>query len=478
MRRAKIVATLGPATSSLDQIRGLVAAGMDVARLNLSHGSHDVHLKVYENVRAAADEAGRGVGILVDLQGPKIRLGRFASGPVVLENGDEFIVTTDDVPGDARIVSTTHSGLPNDVTPGDLVLVDDGRIELKVTKVEGNNVHTVVVEGGRVSDNKGFNLPGVAVSVPALSEKDREDLRWALRTGADLIALSFVRSAADVADVHEIMDEEGVRLPVLAKVEKPQAIENLEEIIAAFDGVMVARGDLGVELPLEAVPLVQKRAIHLCREAGKPVIVATQMLDSMAVANRPTRAEASDVANAVLDGADALMLSGETSVGEHPNLVVETMSRIIEHVETWALHQLPSLSDPWTGSTARAVTHAAVDVAEGIDATHLIAFTETGSSARLIARWRHRTPLLAFTPNPRVRSQLSLVWGVETFLVPNVEHTDDMVVQVDKALLEIGRATFGDRVVIVAGVPPGVPGTTNGMRVHKMGSAEKFNAGV
>ena len=478
MRRAKIVATLGPATSSLEQIRGLVEAGMDVARLNLSHGSHDVHLKVYENVRAAADEAGRGVGILVDLQGPKIRLGRFASGPVLLENGAEFIVTTDDVPGDGHMVSTTYSGLPHDVTPGDLVLVDDGRVELKVTKVEGNNVHTIVVEGGRVSDNKGFNLPGVAVSVPALSEKDRDDLRWALRTGADLIALSFVRSAADVADVHEIMDEEGVRLPVLAKVEKPQAIENLEEIIAAFDGVMVARGDLGVELPLEAVPLVQKRAIHLCREAGKPVIVATQMLDSMAVANRPTRAEASDVANAVLDGADALMLSGETSVGDHPNLVVETMSRIIEHVETWALHQLPALSDPWTGSTARALTHAAVDVAEGVDATHLIAFTETGSSARLIARWRHRTPLLAFTPNPRVRSQLSLVWGVETFLVPNVEHTDDMVVQVDKALLEIGRATFGDRVVIVAGVPPGVPGTTNGMRVHKMGSAGKFNAGV
>jgi pyruvate kinase len=479
MRRAKIVATLGPATSSLEQIRGLVAAGMDVARLNLSHGSHDVHLSVYKNVRAAADEAGRGVGILVDLQGPKIRLGRFASGPVLLENGAEFIVTTDDVPGDARIVSTTHSGLPNDVTPGDLVLVDDGRVELKVTKVEGNNVHTIVIEGGRVSDNKGFNLPGVAVSVPALSEKDRDDLRWALRTGADLIALSFVRSAADVVDVHEIMDEEGIRLPVLAKVEKPQAIENLEEIIAAFDGVMVARGDLGVELPLEAVPLVQKRAIHLCREAGKPVIVATQMLDSMAVANRPTRAEASDVANAVLDGADALMLSGETSVGDHPNLVVETMSRIIEHVETWALHQLPSLSDPWTGSTARALTHAAVDVAEGVDATHLIAFTETGSSARLIARWRHRTPLLAFTPNPRVRSQLSLVWGVETFLVPNVEHTDDMVVQVDRALLEIGRATYGDRVVIVAGVPPGVPGTTNGMRVHKMGSADRGNgAGV
>lgn len=473
MRRAKIVATLGPASSTAEAIRELVDAGMDVARLNLSHGSYEMHEQVYAHVRRASDESGRGVGILVDLQGPKIRLGRFASGPVLLETGDEFVVTTEDVPGDRDMVSTTYAGLPADVTEGDLVLVDDGRIELKVTKVDGPRVHTVVVEGGRVSDNKGFNLPGAAMSVPALSDKDRADLRWALRTGADLIALSFVRSAADIVDVHAIMDEEGLRIPVLAKVEKPQAIENLEEIIAAFDGVMVARGDLGVELPLEAVPLVQKRAIHLCREAGKPVIVATQMLDSMAVANRPTRAEASDVANAVLDGADALMLSGETSVGEHPSLVVETMGRIIEHVETWALHELPPLSDPWTGSTARALTHAAVDVAEGVDATHLIAFTETGSSARLIARWRRRTPLLAFTPNPRVRSQLSLVWGVETFLVPQVQHTDDMVVQVDKALLEIGRATHGDRVVIVAGVPPGVPGTTNGMRVHKMGSAGK-----
>ena len=471
MRRAKIVATLGPATSTAEAIEGLVVAGMDVARLNLSHGDYADHESVYALVRAASDAAGRGVGILVDLQGPKIRLGRFASGPVLLESGDVFIVTTDDVPGDREKVSTTYAGLPGDVSVGDVVLVDDGRIELRVTKVEGNDVHTVVVEGGRVSDNKGFNLPGVAVSVPALSDKDKADLRWALRTGADMIALSFVRSAADIVDVHSIMDEEGIRLPVLAKVEKPQAIENLEEIIAAFDGVMVARGDLGVELPLEAVPLVQKRAIQLCREASKPVIVATQMLDSMAVANRPTRAEASDVANAVLDGADALMLSGETSVGHHPNLVVETMARIIEHVETWALHELPNLSDPWTGSTARALTHAAVGVAEGVDATHLIAFTETGSSARLIARWRSRTPILAFTPNPRTRSMLSLVWGVETFLVAQVKHTDDMVRQVDKALLDIGRATIGDRVVIVAGVPPGVPGTTNGMRVHKMGSA-------
>jgi len=465
------VATLGPATSSREQICRLVEAGMDVARLNLSHGSHEDHREAYLAVREASDATGRGVGILVDLQGPKIRLGTFAEGPVLLEPGDEFIVTTEDVPGDATMVSTTHDGLPNDVHPGDLVLVDDGRIELRVTKVEGPRVHTTVVEGGRVSDNKGFNLPGVPVSVPALSEKDIEDLRWALRTGADMIALSFVRTAADVTAVHDVMKHEGIRVPVLAKVEKPQAIDNLQEIVDAFDGIMVARGDLGVELPLEQVPLVQKRAIQLCRQAGKPVIVATQMLDSMITATRPTRAEASDVANAVLDGADALMLSGETSVGHNPPLVVETMSRIIEHVESEALDTLPPLQETATGSTARALTHAAVTSAQYVQATHLIAFTETGRSARLIARWRCSIPLLAFTPNPRVRSQLALVWGVETFLVPQVRHTDDMVMQVDKALLDIGRATAGERVVIVAGVPPGVPGTTNGMRVHKIGSA-------
>ena len=473
MRRAKIVATLGPATSSYERILELVESGMDVARLNLSHGSYDDHAIVYEFVRRASDEAARGVGILIDLQGPKIRLGRFASGPVLLHAGDTFTVTTEAVPGDASIVSTTYSGLPGDVSAGDTILIDDGRVALEVTAVDGPRVVTTVTEGGRVSDNKGINLPGVAVSVPAMSEKDIDDLRWGLRIGADLVALSFVRSAEDIADVHRIMDEEGVRVPVLAKVEKPQAVDNLEEVVAAFDGVMVARGDLGVELPLEAVPLVQKRAIELCRIAAKPVIVATQMLDSMITATRPTRAEASDVANAVLDGADAVMLSGETSVGEHPGHVVRTMSRIIQHVEENGLERLlPLPADP-PGSTAKALTKAAVDVARAVGAASLIPFTETGSSARLISRWRTPAPILAFTPNPRVRSQLALVWGVETFLVPQVMHTDDMVVQVDRALLEIGRVTYGERVVIVAGVPPGIPGTTNGMRVHLIGSGGK-----
>lgn len=462
---------------------------MDIARLNMSHGSHDEHRSVYDMVRRAADESGRGVGILADLQGPKIRLRRFSGGPVELVLGQEFTITTEDVDGDVNGCSTTFEGLPGDCHPGDRILIDDGRVALEVTAIDGPRVVTRVVEGGTVSNNKGLNLPGVAVSVPALSEKDEDDLRWAIRTGCDMVALSFVRSAADVVDVHRIMDEEGLRLPVLAKVEKPQAVDNLEEIVAAFDGVMVARGDLGVELPLERVPLVQKRAITLCRLAAKPVIVATQMLESMVTASRPTRAEASDVANAVLDGTDALMLSGETSVGAHPDLAVATMGRIISHVEDEALHKLPVLHDrhegpegriddvlaalsnsPVRGSTAKALTRAAVDVGDAVGATNLIAFTETGLSARLMSRWRSRTPLLAFTPNARVRSQLALVWGVETFLVPNVRHTDDMVVQVDRALLDIGRATPGERVVIVAGVPPGVPGTTNGMRVHLMGS--------
>jgi pyruvate kinase len=469
MRRAKIVCTLGPATETLEQIRGLVEAGMDVARLNMSHGTHAEQAERYYRVRRAGDQVGKAVGILADLQGPKVRLGRFKDGPIMLESGDPFTITTEDILGDQSICSTTHKQLPQDVHPGDSVLLDDGKVSMRVVSVEGDRVHLETIEGGPLSNSKGINLPGVAVSVPALSDKDQEDLRWALRTGVDMIALSFVRNAADADDVRRIMDEEGRRLPIFAKVEKPQAVHNLEEIINAFDGIMVARGDLGVELPLEQVPIVQKQAIHLCRRRGRPVIVATQMLESMITASRPTRAEASDVANAVLDGADAVMLSGETSVGVDPHNTVRTMSRIVEHVEHEALDRLPALAYEPMGSTARALTRAAVDVARGVSAKYIIAFTETGASARMIARHRPEIPMLAFTTNPAVRSWLSVVWGIETFLAPPVRHTDDMVQQVDTALLAIGRVQPGDKVVIIAGVPPGVPGTTNGMRVHLVG---------
>ena len=470
MRRAKIVCTLGPASESEERLRQLVDSGMDVARLNLSHGSYADHEAVYLKVRRLSDEARRGVAVLVDLQGPKIRTGTFASGPVVLAAGDYFVITTEDVPGDQRQVSTTYAGLPGDVTDGDTILVDDGKVMLEVVAVEGSRVRTKVIEGGRVSDHKGLNLPGVAVSVPALSEKDIEDLRWALHLQADLIALSFVRSPDDIEPVRRIMAEEGVTLPVLAKIEKPQAVENLEAVVAAFDGIMVARGDLGVELPLEQVPLVQKRAVALARRAAKPVIVATQMLESMITASRPTRAEASDVANAVLDGADALMLSGETSVGEHPIGAVRTMARIIQTVEEESLGSIPRLGgSPRTKGGA--ITRAAADVGEVLGARFLVAFTQSGDSARRMSRLRSPIPLLAFTPVQAVRSQLSLTWGVEAFLTPFVRHTDEMVRQVDKALLDAGRVDEGDLVVIVAGSPPGIAGSTNAMRVHRIGDA-------
>ncbi len=472
MRRAKIVCTLGPATAKPGMLEKLVWAGMDVARLNLSHGDYADHQAAIDGVRHATDVTGRGVAVLADLQGPKIRLGRFGNGPVQLAVGARFTITTDRVVGDVARCSTTYSGLPADVRAGDLLLVDDGRILLRVESIDGNDVHTEVLEGGLISDNKGINMPGVAVSVPALTEKDIADLRWALKAGADLVALSFVRSAADLADVQAVMDEVGIRVPVLAKIEKPQAVHNLAEIVAAFDGIMVARGDLGVELPIEQVPLVQKQAISMCRNAGKPVIVATQMLDSMITARRPTRAEASDVANAVLDGADALMLSAETSVGDHPVTVVETMARIIRYVEEESLSTLPKVVDLKVRSTARALTKAACQVAESVGATHLCTFTETGLTTRLVALHRSPVPLVAFTPSQRVRSQLSLVWGVETFLTPYAESTDEMVQLVDNELLALGRCEPGDRVVVIAGVPPGVAGTTNGMRVHIMGTQE------
>jgi pyruvate kinase len=473
MRRAKIVCTLGPATDSYDQIKALVDAGMDVARFNLSHGGHAEHEERYHRVRKAADETGRSVGILADLQGPKIRLGRFTEGPVLLERGDTFTITVEDgAEGDRHSCGTTYKGLAADVTPGERILVDDGKVTLEVTEVDGPRVRTTVVEGGMVSDHKGLNLPGVAVSVPALSEKDEADLRWALRNGFDVIALSFVRSGRDVEDVHRIMDEEGRRLPVIAKVEKPQAVENIEDIVAAFDGIMVARGDLGVEMPLEQVPIVQKRAIKLAKRNAKPVIVATQMLDSMIENSRPTRAEASDVANAVLDGTDAVMLSGETSVGKYAVETVRTMAKIVEAAEedllAKGLSPLTERNKPRTQGGA--VARAAAEMGDFLGAKFLVAFTQSGDTVRRLSRYRSPIPLLAFTPDPATRSQLSMSWGVETFLGPHVESTDAMVAQVEELLTEYGRCQKGDTVVITAGSPPGVSGTTNLVHVHHIGA--------
>ncbi|MFT4123506.1 MAG: pyruvate kinase [Microbacteriaceae bacterium] len=470
MRRAKIVATLGPATSSYDSIRSVIEAGVDVARMNLSHGSYEVHEGVYGTVRRAAADAGKSVAVLVDLQGPKIRLGKFEGGPYDLAVGDLFTITTEDVLGTKERVGTTFKGLPQDVKPGDFLLIDDGKVKVEVVSTDGVEVLTRVVVAGPVSNNKGINLPGVAVNVPALSEKDEADLRWGLGLGADYIALSFVRNASDITRVHEIMAEEGRRIPVIAKIEKPQAVDALEEIIDAFDGIMVARGDLAVELPLEAVPVVQKHAVELCRRMAKPVIVATQMLESMTHAPVPTRAEASDVANAVLDGADAVMLSGETSVGEYPTQTVATMARIVESTEEHGLERIAPLgTKPRTQGGA--ITLAAAEVADFVGAKYLCVFTESGDSARRMSRLRFRIPMKAFTPEESVRRRMSLTWGIDSFLVERVEHTDAMYHQVDEVLLEHGLAAIGDRVVVISGSPPGIAGSTNDLRVHVIGDA-------
>ena len=465
-RRAKIVCTLGPATASQERITQLVEAGMDIARLNFSHGDRSDHEQLCRAVRQAASGTGRAVGVLADLQGPKIRLGRFAAGPVEWRAGEQVRITVEEVAGAHDRVSTTYKGLAEDARPGDSLLIDDGRVGLRVLDVAGPDLVCQVVEGGTVSSNKGISVPGMNVSIPALSDKDVADLEFALDLAVDLVALSFVRSPGDFDLVCKVMDRRGVRVPVIAKLEKPEAVAGLEAIVAAFDGIMVARGDLGVELPLERVPVVQKRAVQLCRESAKPVIVATQMLDSMIASPRPTRAEASDVANAVLDGSDAVMLSGETSIGKYPVESVKTMTRILEEVESEPVVMVPLLRHP-ARTQGDLLAQSARDIGEGLGAKALVAFTQSGDTVRRLARLHPRLPLLAFTPDPAVRSQLALTWGTEPFLVPPADSTDAMIRLVDEAMMAIGRHQPGDLVVIVAGSPPGTVGSTNMIRVHR-----------
>jgi pyruvate kinase len=392
------------------------------------------------------------------------------NGPHVLAPGDTFTITTRDVEGTKELVGTTYKGLPGDVKPGDTLLIDDGKVRLEALSSDGTDVVTTVVVGGSVSNNKGINLPGVAVSAPALSEKDEEDLRWALKMKCDFIALSFVRNASDIDRVHSIMAEEGVSCPVIAKIEKPEAVANLDSIVDAFDGIMVARGDLGVEMPPETVPIIQKKAIELGRRMAKPVIVATQMLESMIEAPVPTRAETSDVANAVLDGADAVMLSGETSVGKYPAIAVATMARILESTEDHGLSRISPLgTKPRTQGGA--ITLAAAEVADFVEARFVCIFTESGDSARRMARLRSPIPMIAFTPSEEIRRRMALSWGVKSYLVPRVTHTDAMYPIVDEALISHNLAQSGDKVVVISGSPPGTPGSTNDLRVHVVGHA-------
>ncbi len=459
--------TIGPATDSAEMIVNLVNAGMNVARLNMSHGDHLIHAQRVGWIRDAARVAGRPVGILADLQGPKIRLGEFVDGEAWLQPGDRFTITVEEVAGDAERASTTLKTLTDDVRAGDQILINDGAIELRALEVSDTDVVTEVIVGGRVSDHKGINLPGVPVSVPALSEKDERDLRWALRHGVDMIALSFVRTAADIEPVRRVMDEEGRHVPVIAKLEKPQAIENLYAIVDAFDAFMVARGDLGVELPLEEVPGVQKKIIDAARAWAKPVIVATQMLESMITAHRPTRAEASDVANAILDGADAVMLSGETAVGDYAIDAVNVMARIIIRTEEEGLDKIRGLSwNPHT--TSGVISKAAVEVAERVEAKYLAAFTISGDTPHRLARLRSDVPIMAFTPLPKTAQELTLCWGVQSYVTPEYTNTDSMVDSVQRGLAETGFMSHGDRVVIVAGNPGRQTRSTNSLRVYEM----------
>lgn len=464
MRKARIICTLGPATDSAEMIEGLVLGGMDVARLNFSHGTHDDHRARILRIRAVAKRTGRQVAILQDVQGPKIRLGRFVGGQVVVDDGQTVTVTTRKVLGTRVLIPTPVTCLPGDVKKGDPILLDDGRVRLEVRKVSGREVTCHVIAGGTLKDHKGLNLPGAAVSVPTVTAKDRADLKFGQEAGVDYVALSFVRSARDIVNARKLVARR--QTPLIAKIEKPQAVEALEEIAAVADGVMVARGDLGVELPLERVPAIQKWMVKLTNERGGIVIVATEMLESMVQNVRPTRAEVSDVANAILDGADAVMLSGETAEGKFPLQAVRAMATIVEETEKGLVPRASPFLHTTDVSTG--VAAAAVAAADRLEGAVLVAFTESGYTARLISELRPTARLLALTPNLDVVRRMSLYWGVTARQVGRFASTEAMVRSVKRLVAVEGLAKRGAPLVIVAGVPLNQPGFTNLITVHRL----------
>ncbi|MCL6473138.1 MAG: pyruvate kinase [Firmicutes bacterium] len=469
MRHAKIVCTIGPVSQDIGVMRKLHSAGMDVVRLNMAHGEQSEHKLTIDNARILEKETGKPVAILMDLAGPKIRVGDMEKGEAVLNEGDDFTITTEPVLGTNKIASINYPDLSKDVRPGNTILIDEGLIVLEVTRVQGQNVHTKVIEGGPLASRRGVHLPGVRVSISPLSDKDREDLAFGLENGIDWVGLSFVRNAADVKMLEELILEAGGRAKIIAKIEKQEAVEDIDNIIEVADGIMVARGDLGIEMPTEEVPLVQKLIINKCMVAGKPVITATQMLDSMIRNPRPTRAEVSDVANAVLDGTDALMLSGETAMGRFPIESVNMMARAIIAAES----NLTYCIDRGAGirhrlSTTEAISKATCEIASSLQATAIITSTQSGSTARQVAKHRPSQPIIAISPNKEVVRQLQLVWGVIPMLAGpsiNVDNMFDIAVEVP---LKAGLIEKGDRVVITAGVLVNVPGTTNLIKVHRV----------
>ncbi len=470
MPRAKIVCTLGPASSSPEKIGELIDAGMNVARLNCSHGSHEDHARMLQIVRSEADKRGKAVAALLDLQGPKIRTGRFTNGSVELRPGAEFTITIDPtVMGDEKRVSTTYSMLPRDVKPGDQILLDDGYLSLAVTNVTATDVTTVVVQGGTLKNNKGINLPGVDVSAPALSEKDRTDIGFALRLGVDFVALSFVRRAEDVIEAKRLLTVDNVSIPVIAKIEKPQALERLGEIIDVSDGIMVARGDLGVEMGPEKVPLWQKRIIEETNKRGKIVITATQMLESMITQSRPTRAEASDVANAVLDATDAVMLSGETASGVHPVEAVRTMARIVDEIEKSAYYraniEMPALQ---LATSTNAIAHAAMTAAREMKMKTIVVVSESGGAARLVSEYRPEANIICLTTDEVAYRRMALVWGVTPVLMGPTATIEELLDRVEGTLIERNLASPGENVLITMAMPIGSGISTNALKIHQI----------
>ena len=468
----KIICTIGPASQTPERLEALIRSGMDVARLNFSHGTREEHRGWIEKIRAAARVTGEPIAILQDLSGPKIRTGNVAGGSVELHDGQEFVFTTEQIIGTAERVSTTYQALPRDVHAGDTILVDDGKMRCRVKAVEGTDVRCVVEHGGLLKDKKGMNLPGVRVSAASMTEKDREDLLFGLEHGVDYVALSFVRRAEDVQELQKVIAQTVSRtVPVVAKIERQEAVERFDEILAVSDAVMVARGDLGVELPPEEVPLIQKHIVRRCNDAGVPVIIATQMLESMIEQPRPTRAEANDVANAVLDGADAVMLSGETSVGRFPVEAVRVMDQIIRRSEaeprTWKAPKATPLSTE--KKVFDAIARAACVLAEEVGARAIIVMTHTGGTALAMSKYRPTSRIVAVTDQDSVLRKLNLVWGIRGMVIPDfVKDSDSAFKRVQDELKGLNYVESGDMVVFTAGLPFWTRGVTNSLKVEKV----------
>jgi pyruvate kinase len=476
MRRAKIVATIGPATCSPEQLRALILAGMNVARVNMSHGSHQTHAEVIHNARLLSAEVDHPLAFLLDLSGPKIRTGALKDHrPIQLQTGQRFTITTQEIAGDSSIVSTSYSLLPQDVKIGDSILLADGSIELRIEKISGSEIICRVINGGELGENKGINLPGVKISIPSLTEKDHTDLRFGLEQKVDYIALSFVRSAQDCVAAKELIASLGFDLPLIAKIEKREALDDLERIIEACDGVMVARGDLGVETAVESVPFHQKQIIAKANAAEKFVITATQMLESMTGEPRPTRAEASDVANAVLDGSDALMLSAETATGAFPIRTVETMSRIICYTESYCIApgmMRDLIHSQQSGREGRAIAEAAIFATEELRAKLIIVLSKSGTMARQISALRPGQRIIAFTPHEKTYRSLAVIWGIEPYMLDFSGRGYELLTRVDEVLIGRGLAIKGETVVVMAGRIPEQPSLSSMMKLHKVGEIE------